>query len=93
MMDDNKERRQDYWDMKQAIALLQKDVHYIKEAIDGNHHDFKEHIQSAIPYRDKVANIMVIEKSLDTHIVQDRWLFGILCTMQVAILTKIMGTW
>lgn len=37
----------------------------------------------------------MIEKrtELNEHTTQDRWLFGVVFTFQIAILTKMMGAW
>lgn len=63
------ERRRDYGDMKEDIAVIKNNIEHIKLAISDKKDD------------------------LDEHVLQDRWLFGIMFTMQIAILTKMMGAW
>lgn len=89
----SEERRQGDSDLKQAVALLQKDMEYIKLAIDTNLADFKEHIRTSEPIREKVSSIDSFKKSFDEHITSDRWCFSLVVTVQLAILSKLMGAW
>lgn len=78
----SEERRHDYSEMKQDIALIKQDINYIKEAVG----DLK-------PIRDKAATIDLFKRSFDDHTIADRWMFGILITIQLAMFTKIAGVW
>jgi len=86
------ERRGD-GEMRQAIALLQRDLEYIKEKIDNNFDDFKDHIEPAQEFRDKVSGIKNIKEALESHTTADRWLFALMYSMQIAIFTKVVGVW
>jgi len=87
------ERRQDYSTMNTDIALLKNDVSYIKSMIEGNYKDFKTHVDTAQPFRDKVIGMDDFKKSFDGHVVSDRWGFGVIISLLVMILTKNMGVW
>ena len=89
----SEERRKDDGDMRQAIALLQQDMTYIKKALDINLEDFKEHIRTSTPFREKVSSVDQFKKSLDDHTSVDRWMFGLLISIQLAMFAKIAGAW
>jgi len=87
------ERRHDSNSMKTDIEVLKTDVKYIKDMLSGNFVQFTEHVKTAQPFRDKVNSIEQLKQSFDGHVVSDRWGFGIIISLLLAILTKNMGAW
>ena len=87
------DRRKDDSSILVAIAKIQSDLSHIKEKIDRSVSQFDEHVDTSHTFRDKVTRLENTKDSLDGHIVQDRWAFSIMFTMQIAILTKMIGAW
>ena len=71
------------------IAESRKDIEFIKKELGGTVKDFKEHITSAQSFRDKVTAFEPHKREFDAHVLADRWLFGVVITMNLAILVKI----
>lgn len=80
-------------DNKTDIAVLKNDVAHIKKMLDANFKDFKEHVDTAQPFRDKVNAIESMKDAFNSHVVSDRWAFGIMISLLIAILTKGMKVW
>ena len=71
------------------IAEIKRDIGFLKESFGSNVEDFKEHIRSADIYREKVNKLESTEKEFNAHVEYDMWLFGVVITMNLAILVKI----
>ena len=71
------------------IAEIKRDISHINGQIGANIKDFKEHMRTSESYREKVNSLEGMKKELESHTVVDRWMFGILITMNLAILVKI----
>lgn len=91
--DEKKERRVDNAEIKQDVALIKNDVSYIKQFIEEDRKKFSDHLQSAESYRQKVDSLLNVDTLLKQHTDQDRWLFGLMFTIQIAIFTKVVGIW
>lgn len=87
------ERRKDNESIQVAIAEIKGDVRYIKERLTRSVTQFDEHVKTSEGFRDKVTRLENVRDQLDAHIIADKWLFGLMFTMQVAILTKLIGVW
>lgn len=63
------------------IALIQQDIHYIKEFIEQDRERFDRHIESTDNHATKA--------DLEGHIVQDRWMFSTVIGLLLFILGKL----
>jgi len=89
----SEERRREDSSMKTDIEVLKNDVKYIKDMLSNNFGQFTEHVRTAQPFRDKVNTVVQLKEAFDSHVVSDRWGFGIMISLLIAILTKTMGAW
>jgi len=89
----SEERRREDQSMKTDIEVLKNDVRYIKDMLSSNFSQFNEHVKTAQPFRDKVLAVDQLKQAFDGHVVSDRWGFGIIISLLLAILTKSMNAW
>lgn len=80
-------------DINVSIATIKNDIAYIKSNLDRATKLFDEHVETSQAFRDKVTRLENVQGQLDAHMVADKWLFGLMFSMQIAILTKITGVW
>ena len=73
----------------ERLALIEKDIGYIKTFIDEDRHKMKDHIETSEEFRSKVIELSHFGEDLDNHIIADRWMFGLLITLEVAALGKL----
>ena len=71
------------------VAEIKTKVEYIEKEIRTTVNDFKAHVASAQSYRDKVNAFDGVKKELDSHVIADRWFYGLVVTMLMAIIVKI----
>jgi len=71
------------------VAEIKTKVAYIEKEIRANLERFEEHIETAQGFRDKVSAFDPHRKEFEAHVLADRWLFGVVITMNMAILVKI----
>lgn len=79
--------------MEVDLAEIKTKVEYIEKEIRANLARFDEHIKSADVYREKVNSLESSKRELNEHIIQDRWIQGVMFSGVIAILTKVMGVW
>ena len=77
----------------QDIAVIKKDIEYIREFIQDDRHKFEKHIDEAEGYRQRVNGLEVLrhhiakqEVNLENHIIADRWTFGVSFSLLIGIL-------
>jgi len=80
-------------DLSKDIALIKKDLAYIRKELDENLVSFKDHVKTSHEYRNKVLVLEGMDKTLNQHVVQDMWVQGMIFTSMIAILTKLTGVW
>lgn len=71
------------------VTEIKTKVAYIEKEIKANLERFEEHIDTAQGFRDKVSAYDSVKKELDAHVIADRWFYGLVVTMNMAILVKI----
>jgi hypothetical protein len=67
------------------IALIKKDVEYIKQFIEEDREKMREHLQTSDSFREKVTKLSGLQNEFNDHRVQDRWIQGLMATSQLAI--------
>lgn len=72
------------------IALIKKDVAYIREFIKEDRDKMKEHIETSEIFRDKVNKLSAVSKEFDSHVVQDRWIQGLILTGVISIIIRLV---
>lgn len=77
-------------ELKTDIELIKKDIQYIKQFIENDRKRFEKHIEESELYRIKVDTFGAIDSKMNDHIVQDRWMFGIIITLLIFILGKVL---
>ena len=71
------------------VAEIKTKVTYIEKEVTTNLYRFNEHIKTSEIYRERVNSLEGIKKELENHTIVDRWMFGVLITMSLAILVKL----
>lgn len=77
-----KERRRDYECITTTIALIQQDLSYVKATTD-------EVKKVAYANEDKLIRLNSIKQLFESHVIADRWLFGLLFAGIFTILVKL----
>lgn len=79
------ERREGMLEMKTDIALIKQRTEFIER-------DIAEIVRGMDEVRKKLETTELLKKKdLDAHAVQDRWLFGFMLTILIAILGVILS--
>lgn len=75
------------------IALISQKLIMIEEYISKDREHFKQHVDSAQSYRDRVILLEEkghsFKKEFDRHCTVDMWLFGLIITIGLFIVGKL----
>ena len=83
---------------KSDIELIKKDIAYIRQFIEEDRKKFDKHIEESFSYRTKVDEMSAggneklksFFKEFRNHVISDQWAFGIMVTMLLAILGRVL---
>ena len=84
------ERRLNNALIHEDIALIKKDLEYIREKIDGNLNRFEEHVESSQAYRDRVLELGSLESKFTDHLKHENLMFTILTSVTVSTLAGVL---
>lgn len=71
--------------IRQDIAVIKRDLEYITKFISDDRRKFDNHIKESDIYRKKVDGTASVKENLDSHIIGDRWMFGISFSLLIGI--------
>lgn len=77
-------------DVTSDIALIKKDLEYIKRFIEDDREKMKDHIESSDTFREKVTHLQGLEADFQEHKIADRWIQALIATTQIAIIAMLV---
>ena len=78
---DHKERRKDHMDFRTEMELIKQEISHIKTIFADSVKNFEKYFQKIDRLVQDVTELKGIDKKLDSHIITDRWVFGIIFTI------------
>lgn len=70
---------------RKDIAVIKNDMQYVRSFIEEDRAKMAEHIRTSEAYRKKVDAIIGVEDKLKDHETTDRWMFGTIIIIVLAI--------
>ena len=75
-------------EVESRLASIEKDLTYIRDFIESDREAYKEHLKTAENYRSRVTILEERDKGHSREHIYYRWLFGIIISVGIALLTK-----
>ena len=87
---DGVERRSGSENLKTDVALIKQEVGHVKDLIEGQNKMLTSVVDQVKYNTEHRIRMNGIKDSFHGHVVQDRWLFGLIITMIIGLFVKIV---
>jgi len=87
---DGIERREENMNIKTDVALIKMDIGHVREVLESQNellHSAMTQVSNNTEHRIRMNGI---KDDFHDHVVQDRWMFGLMITMLVGIFIKVV---